>query len=299
MRALIALLNFGESDLRRRPASTLADVLAVDLSVAHRHIAALKGAKLVERIGRYGVRVLAPEQGWTFHRHDKRGFCLGRCSGVMLEAASIHHVVSDHFEPGFDVCCTYKVGEQMSLRNSIREIKGKIELHEKKRGRMSTSSRTALLLLSHYTKARRRASGSYAPTAGDKKKAAKVVKNLASRLIGPDLFGRYMEHAFDVFPRIVKGPKAPKFPPVAFLSSETIIDGFAATLGRRKMDVDKAAAMMEKCKIAADPGIAVMIARNCHEDGIEIPTTISDELREGVEFVLNHFAEIGYKPEED
>lgn len=186
----------------------------------------------------------------------------------------------------------------MPVGKAVAKIKGQIELHEKRRGRKQPSQRAAMLLLSFYTKERRQHFSAYRPTRGDQSKAEKVVCRLESRHVGQDLFEKYVAHAFELFPRIVRGKKAPGFPPVAFLSSETVIDNFVADLGERRMNVERAAEMLEKAGHKADPSVAATIARNCYELDLAVPKSIDEDLRAAVVFVLEHFGDIGYRPDE-
>jgi hypothetical protein len=295
-RALFSLLTMHDGALLERPATEVARSLAIDTSGATRHLAALKKAGLLVPVRRYGVKLVLPDQGWVWHRH-KRGLpCHGCLVEQGLHAAEIHDVLTTHFTTEQTTCSRYVMEGQMGIQDAIKRIKGEVQIHERARGRRGASKRQAQILLTFYTTARRRCTPGYQPTAGDGKKAAQATRVLASRLVSQELYQKYVEYAFGVFERMKRGSM--KYPPVAFLKSETIIDNFVGSLGRRQINVERAYEMMQKKGLGSvDPGLAVSIARNCWEQDLAPPPGLEDDLAKAVDLIMSRITDIGYRSE--
>lgn len=291
-KALFVLLSLPNAELLRRPVSALADATGVSRPRAQRIVSALKQCGLIQQSGRYGIKIVVPTRGWTYHRHPVGAPCFGAVemsSGKEMRAA-IDQVAEC-------VVCPRPEGI-MSRKAVVERLRGELALHERTRGRPSSAtSRQGRLLIAAYTAARRRFTPGYRATGGDFKKAGKVVRTLATRLIGQDLYKDYVAYAVAAFGRITKKKEgAPPCPPVAFLGSETIIDGFVGELPPRTLNVERAQELLRKAKIEADPGMAVTIAKNLLEETAEMPEGLPDDLERAVRFVVEHIEHIGYRP---
>lgn len=291
-RVFFSLLTLPKDDLLYRPASAAAENLGLGVSTVHRHIAALRKAGLLGSARRYGAEIVFPSGGWTYHKHPPGELCLmadsvARSPETMLDAVTTG-----------GLCIRCAPGKQMAKESLVKKMRGIVDIHQKKRGRPSTvKERHARLLIGAYTKERRKKAPGYSPTRGDSAKSRKVVSRLASRLIEQDLYRKYVTYAFEAYERIVREKyDGAKIPPVAFLSSETIIDGFLSTLGRREIDVEKAQDLLRRAGMDADPGLAVTIARNNLEEIAGIPDGLDEDLHAAVLFVIEHIEHIGYRP---
>lgn len=91
-----------------------------------------------------------------------------------------------------------------------------------------------------YTSRRRRLEPEYNPPPGLRRDLAKLLAGLTRVRLGRKHWPLYLDFCFKAFPRFA--PLA--FPPARAVAGEALLDSYLASLGRRKLDLRRAAAML-------------------------------------------------------
>lgn len=262
--------------------------MQIGYSTIARVVSSLKALGVVTSSSRYGSAVVI-DRPFLFHAHDEGEPCHG-------SAAREFSAVPSALRDG---CCTKTYAALDSRAVIAAKLKDAVEVHAKKRGRPKTSTRTAMLLIQHYSRARRVFTPDYCASPGELKRAARVVVTLERHHVGQAHFAAYVSHAFSVFARMKARPGAPAstYPPMAFLTSESIIDSYVSSLGQRKLNATKLAEMLTVAGLDGERAATVAtIGRSLMENGIKVvPDTIREDLRASVAFFIENFALVGYE----
>jgi len=300
-RALFTLVVTEDGPLLERPVTALAEAMGVDTSVAQRHLAALAKAGFVKKQARYRVVVLAPAEV-RCHSHPKGDPCPGFAGQVVydLMATTVATVRADfRCDARRDARCRrYLLEGRMGNRSAKQVVKGWAEVYSSSSPPAGRErNRQAQMLLAFYTKRRRRLHVGYQPTRSDTTAAAKAVAGMKTRFITAGLYESYVDHCFVVFAGMMaRQGKAVIPPPLNFLKSANVMDGFLAELGPREINVEAAAKVLAEAGMGTlDPGLVMTIARMTMETGDPLPPATPADLAGAVKLVVERFQDIGYR----
>lgn len=186
------------------------------------------------------------------------------------------------------------VGTRMSVVEKMRAVKSRRESMEESPSKRGSSMRDAKLFHQIYTKERRRVDHSYEPRQHPGKYARKAVSLLRDRHIDPGLWPEYVKDCFEGFARMQTGSA---FAPMTFVSSESMIDRFAAMLPARQINMANLKRFLKSVNSHDDPALVASIMRTAIETGDPLPSSMPSLLRRSVMLAIRSFkSDIGYEP---
>lgn len=186
------------------------------------------------------------------------------------------------------------VGVRTSVVEKMRAVKSRRETLESSPTQRGCASRDAMKIHQIYSKERRRLDYDYEarPTPG--KYARKAAAILKDRHVDPAMWTEYVRDCFEAFARMNTGSS---FAPMSFVSSESMIDRFAARQPARPINMRKLKKFLDEVGSKEDPALVASIMRTAMESGRDLPTTMPLLLRRSVMLAMNSFkTDIGFEP---
>ena len=143
-----------------------------------------------------------------------------------------------------------------------------------------------------YTTARKKVDVGYDAPEIPTGTARKVASKLRNKHVDQTLWPQYVDEAFRFF-SFVSGRR---YPPLAFLASDTMIDRFASTIPPRKINMERLRKFLKRICSEEDPDLVAAILRTALECDATPPQSVPRQIRHAVSLAVASFKAIGYEP---